>query len=100
MEPLIELATRITSQLWYLHGLFPTAARLEGILNWNWRALAEPHSYSELQTLLDLTDVQAAWTATEWFCEYESPSEPENVAPPRGYRPEQLLTRARYWYRE
>src|SRR5258707_4906147 len=57
MEPILELATRITSHLWLFHELHPNEADVRKVLAMNRRdILEEPaaRDYSRLQALLDL----------------------------------------------
>ncbi|MGA3040192.1 MAG: patatin-like phospholipase family protein [Bryobacteraceae bacterium] len=91
MEPILELATRITTQLWYLHGLFPDGQRLNQIDIKDWRQKAEPDSYSKVQALLDLAGRRDTWTAREWLWEFERPPDPPQTKPrPPLYHPWKL----------
>jgi len=58
MEPILELATRLTTQLWFLHELYPHEVTISAVLSKNWRADLErgaTSDYARLQILLDLT---------------------------------------------
>src|SRR3954452_1537068 len=57
MEPISELATRITSHLWLLHELYPDQPGIAAILSGNWCSDLERSvagDWSQLQLLLDL----------------------------------------------
>jgi hypothetical protein len=58
MEPILELATQITSHLWLFHELYPDEADIGDVLSSDWREMLEQQAaadYSRLQALLDLT---------------------------------------------
>src|SRR5271154_1887005 len=83
MEPILELATRITSQIWFLHDLFPDAKCLADIARENWRGAAEPHhDFAKLKNLLDLVGLQGDWTASEWFWNLDPPQRRPGPKPP------------------
>jgi hypothetical protein len=74
MEPILELATRITSHIWFLHELFPGEERLDYILAVRLvERKIKPTSYSEARRLLDLADQHFEWTASEYFWGYGEP---------------------------
>ena len=57
MEPISELATRVSSHLWLLHELYPREASLTAVLAENWRGELDrraTNDWSLLQLLLDL----------------------------------------------
>ncbi|MBV8866255.1 MAG: patatin-like phospholipase family protein, partial [Acidobacteriaceae bacterium] len=57
MEPISELATRITSHLWLLHDLYPDEPSVTTVLSGNWRPDLEQRAvndWSLLQLVLDL----------------------------------------------
>jgi hypothetical protein len=73
MEPILELATQITSHLWLFHGLYPDEADVAEVLNSNWREILEEQAardYSRVQELLDLTDLTKPgdWNPTDPLC--------------------------------
>ena len=60
MEPILELATQITSHLWLFHELYPDKADVREVLSLDWRQVLEERAardYSRVQELLDLTDL-------------------------------------------
>jgi hypothetical protein len=66
MEPILELATRITSYLWLFHELYPDEGSVGAVLDTKWRSVLEEQAardYSRVQALLDLTDQIAE---TDW----------------------------------
>ncbi len=78
MEPILELAVRITGQIWYLHGLFPDVASIDELLSRDWQKALHIDSFAALRDLLDLTEIPAPergyWTAEEWLWPYEDPA--------------------------
>jgi len=64
MEPILELATRITSHLWYLHRMYPAMESARALVTVaGWRKKAEEDSDPEasasyVQYLLDLADLE------------------------------------------
>lgn len=67
MEPLLELATQITSQLWFFHEHYPDEKNLAAIVAKDWRsdfAQEAANDYSRLQAMFDLTDTvgQTDWS--------------------------------------
>jgi len=80
MEPILELATRITTHLWFLHDLFPEEPSLRRLLTGPWRKKTEPKDYARLRNLLDLADVKVEaglWTADAWLWPYRKPPKPK-----------------------
>src|SRR5580698_2886461 len=66
MEPILELATRITSHLWFLRALCPQDDPVN-VTDDAWLKRAAPTDYAGLRNLLDLTgDAIAMWSSTEW----------------------------------
>ena len=92
MEPVLELATRITSHIWFLHHLRPEEAHLEEIGDADWRAAAQPTSYSAFQNLLDLVDLHrrgVVWRSDEWLWPWgPPPPEPPPAPPPAAGAPQ------------
>jgi hypothetical protein len=64
MEPILELATRITSQVWFLHSLFPDKDWIDDEAIRGWRKKVAPwDNYSMLQILWDLSGKSEETTA-------------------------------------
>ncbi len=80
MEPISELATRITSHLWLLHSLYPNEPSVSAVLSGNWVADLERSAasdWSQLQLVLDLVcDSLDAETGA-----FGSESEPGKLSP-------------------
>jgi hypothetical protein len=71
MEPILELATRITTQLWFLHDLFSKATEFGTLSSDDWLKRAAPDDYSSLRNLFDLTGQKQAWTSDEWDVRFD-----------------------------
>lgn len=68
MEPILELATRVTSHIWFLHRLFLDKRNLSELptdfpsqLPLRWKDDIALNNFSSLQNLLDLAGVRADW---------------------------------------
>ncbi len=77
MEPILELATEITTQLWLLHGLNPKGVTLEAALNkcndkfelgavreegWRARLMKQAFGdYARLQAIVDIAGQEKNW---------------------------------------
>jgi hypothetical protein len=95
MEPILELATRITTQLWFLHARYPEDESLDGIAaKRDLREKCEARDYSNLQDLLDLAGLESHgdWDPNDPLGDFrETDIEPKpQYAQFRGWAPKKL----------
>jgi hypothetical protein len=71
MEPILELATRITTHLWFLRVLCPRGS-LDNVKDDDWLYRAAPADYAGLRNILDLVgDTTGTWRSDQWKYKFQ-----------------------------